>query len=114
MKKTWASRVLSLRKRLGLTQETFAQRLGVSFVSVSRWENGAVPGRLAQMILEQLMERARREAKEAVQRALDDVPPYKHGVKGKGLERWEHALNTVGNLHGVEKRKRRERLEFDK
>lgn len=28
------------RQRLGLTQTQFAERLGVSFLSVNRWENG--------------------------------------------------------------------------
>src|SRR5262249_58697129 len=30
----------ALRRRLGLSQEEFAMRLGVSFVTVNRWENG--------------------------------------------------------------------------
>ena len=33
-------RIREIRNRLGLTQERFAQRLGVSFVTVSRWERG--------------------------------------------------------------------------
>jgi transcriptional regulator with XRE-family HTH domain len=37
-----ADRIRSLRERLGLTQTQLAQRLGVSFMSVSRWENGHV------------------------------------------------------------------------
>lgn len=32
--------VRELRKRLGLTQEKFAARLGVTFPTVNRWENG--------------------------------------------------------------------------
>jgi putative transcriptional regulator len=32
--------VKQLRKELLLTQTEFAKRLGVSFVSVNRWENG--------------------------------------------------------------------------
>ncbi|MBM3313795.1 helix-turn-helix domain-containing protein, partial [candidate division WOR-3 bacterium] len=35
-----AERILRLRKRLGLTQVAFAELLGVSFVTVNRWENG--------------------------------------------------------------------------
>lgn len=31
--------IKELRERLGLTQEQFAQRVGVSFSSVSHWEN---------------------------------------------------------------------------
>ena len=33
-------RVKAIRERLGLTQERLAALLGVSFMSVSRWENG--------------------------------------------------------------------------
>ncbi len=32
--------VRELRERLGLTQEDFAQKVGVTFGSVNRWENG--------------------------------------------------------------------------
>ncbi len=30
----------SIRQQLGLSQEELAQKLGVSFTSVNRWENG--------------------------------------------------------------------------
>jgi DNA-binding transcriptional regulator YiaG len=33
-------RIAALRKSFDLTQEEFARRLGVTFVTVSRWENG--------------------------------------------------------------------------
>ena len=40
-KSAWPpKRVRALRERLGDTQEAFAHRLGVSWVTVSRWENG--------------------------------------------------------------------------
>ena len=32
--------VKELRRRLGLTQEQFAQRVGVTYGSVNHWENG--------------------------------------------------------------------------
>ncbi|GAB6187532.1 helix-turn-helix domain-containing protein [Thermopirellula anaerolimosa] len=35
-----AKLVKELRQRLGLTQEQFAQRVGVTFGSVNHWENG--------------------------------------------------------------------------
>lgn len=35
-----SSRIRELRKRLGLTQQQFAAQLGVSFVTLNRWENG--------------------------------------------------------------------------
>lgn len=50
--KAWPARVRTLRKRLGLSQEAFAQRLHVSFVSVSRWETGrSTPSRIAQSVI---------------------------------------------------------------
>lgn len=32
--------IRQIRQRLGLTQTQFAAKLGVSFLSVNRWENG--------------------------------------------------------------------------
>src|SRR5437773_10184044 len=41
----FAKRILDLRGKLGLTQMGFAERLGVSHISVCRWENDkAKPG----------------------------------------------------------------------
>src|SRR5438132_11928555 len=43
-----AGRIRGLRGRLGLTQVRLAELMGVSFVTVSRWENGqSHPSRLA-------------------------------------------------------------------
>jgi len=40
--------VRALRERMGLTQEKFAARLGVTFATINRWENGhARPSPLA-------------------------------------------------------------------
>lgn len=50
-----ASAVRRLRKKLGLTQEAFAHRLGVTWVSVNRWENGhSVPRSLSAKALDAL------------------------------------------------------------
>jgi transcriptional regulator with XRE-family HTH domain len=55
-KKDWGRLVRSLRKRLDLTQERFAGRLGVTFASVNRWENGrANPSPLALRRIEDLV-----------------------------------------------------------
>jgi putative transcriptional regulator len=41
MSKPWfKTRVKRLRDKLQLTQEQFARRLGVTFVTVNRWERG--------------------------------------------------------------------------
>jgi putative transcriptional regulator len=41
-------RIKSIRQQLCLTQEELAQKLGVSFTSVNRWENGQTkPSKLA-------------------------------------------------------------------
>lgn len=37
-----AERIVALRNKLHLTQEQFSQKLGVTYVSVNRWENGKV------------------------------------------------------------------------
>lgn len=51
----YAALVKTLRRRLGLTQEQFAHRLGVTFASVNRWENGQVkPSPMARQKLEAL------------------------------------------------------------
>ena len=39
---TIAERILKLRKDAGLSQEAFAEKLGVSRQSVSKWESGNV------------------------------------------------------------------------
>ena len=40
-------RCLQVRLRLNLSQEMFAQKLGVSFATVNRWENGkSIPRKL--------------------------------------------------------------------
>lgn len=47
--------LIDLRKRLGLTQTEMARRLGVSFVTVNRWENGHCrPSPLAKRYIDKL------------------------------------------------------------
>lgn len=58
-----AKLIKALRKRLGDTQEAFAQRLGVSYVSVNRWENGHPISKLAQRAIEQLAKKSKKSAK---------------------------------------------------
>ena len=48
--------VRELRERLGLTQEKFAAKLGVTFPTINRWENGrAKPSPLAVKQIEDLL-----------------------------------------------------------
>jgi len=49
------STIKRLRTRMGLTQEQFAAKVGVTFATVNRWEAGkAKPSRLALNRLEEL------------------------------------------------------------
>lgn len=44
----YSKRIKSIRQKLGLSQEELAHKLGVSFTSVNRWENGQTkPSKLA-------------------------------------------------------------------
>jgi putative transcriptional regulator len=48
--------VRELRDRIGLTQEKFAAKLGVTFPTINRWENGrAKPSPLASQRIEDLL-----------------------------------------------------------
>lgn len=48
--------VRSLREKLGLSQEKLAARMGVTFSSVNRWENGhSKPSPLAVQKIEELV-----------------------------------------------------------
>jgi len=48
--------VRELRERTGLTQEKFAAKLGVTFPTINRWENGkAKPSPLALKQIEDLL-----------------------------------------------------------
>ncbi|MBN2563989.1 MAG: helix-turn-helix transcriptional regulator [Phycisphaerae bacterium] len=51
-----AKLIAEMRRRLGLSQEKFAARLGVSFPTINRWENGrANPSPLALKSIERLL-----------------------------------------------------------
>ena len=68
----WATLIRELRTRLGLTQEKFAARLGVSFPTINRWENGrSIPSPLALQRIEQIL----REMKEAGRDLLNEHLP---------------------------------------
>ena len=51
-------KIKRIRLSLGLTQEEFAHRLGVTLCTVNRWENNkSIPNRLALKQLERFAER---------------------------------------------------------
>jgi len=52
----WAGTIGSLRAKLSLTQERFAAKVGVTWSTVSRWENGrGRPSPLATLRLEEIL-----------------------------------------------------------
>lgn len=52
-----ANLILKLRQTLGLTQEKLAQKLGVSFPTINRWENGrSKPSPLAMKQIKDLLQ----------------------------------------------------------
>ena len=51
-------KIKSVRKFIGLSQEAFAQKLGVSFTTINRWENGHVePNQLARKNIENICQK---------------------------------------------------------
>ncbi len=57
-KRDYAYLVFTLRERLGLPQEKLAAKLGVSFLSVSRWERRICkPSPMALKQMKELLER---------------------------------------------------------
>jgi len=63
--------IRKLRDRLGLTQEAFARLLGVSYVSVNKWENDAsAPTGLSRVLLELLASALRTATPDIVRREL--------------------------------------------
>lgn len=61
----YADSILKLRAKLNLSQEELAKLLGVSFMSVNRWENDKyAPTKLVKVKLLQLFEENNIEVKE--------------------------------------------------
>jgi len=55
-----AKKIRDLRSRLGLTQEQFAAKVGVTFSTVNRWESGkSKPSPLAAKRIEEVCSRAK-------------------------------------------------------
>jgi transcriptional regulator with XRE-family HTH domain len=65
--------VRELRDRTGLTQEKFAAKLGVTFPTINRWENGrARPSPLALKQIENLLRRLGTRGQDLLQEFFPD------------------------------------------
>jgi putative transcriptional regulator len=63
--------IRELRERTGLTQEKFAARLGVTFPTINRWENGrAKPSPLAMQRIEELLRSMGNDGADLLKRAF--------------------------------------------
>lgn len=63
--------IRELRERTGLTQEKFAAKLGVTFPTINRWENGrAKPSPLAMQRIEELLKNMGANGADLLQRAF--------------------------------------------
>ena len=68
-----AQHVLKIRLEMGLTQEQFAVKLGVSFPTVNRWENKKTkPSPLAIQKLQKLLS-ALKKKKSASQESIEEI-----------------------------------------
>jgi type I restriction enzyme M protein len=74
-----------LRSKLGLSQEQLAERLGVSFATVNRWESGANrPQLAAREAIERLAEEAGVDGQGQLPLAMDEAPPQPRRRRGMG------------------------------
>ena len=68
-----AQLIRALRKHLGLTQEKMAAKLGVSFPTINRWENGrALPSPLALQKIQQSLIDMGKEGKKILKKYFPD------------------------------------------
>jgi len=64
--------IRELRERTGLTQEKFAAKLGVTFPTINRWENGrAKPSPLAMQRIEELLRSMGDKGEDLLKRYLE-------------------------------------------
>ena len=68
----YSAQIKRLRARLGLTQAALAERLGVSFPTINRWENGK--SRPSQLSWSQILKLAGEEEADRV--SEPEPPPY--------------------------------------
>lgn len=68
--------VRELRQRIGLTQEKFAAKLGVTFPTINRWENGRTkPSPLALKRIEDLLRELGQRGRDLLGRYLGEKGP---------------------------------------
>lgn len=90
----FATQILSIRKRLGLSQEELAARLGVSFATVNRWEAGkSKPQRAQVMAISKLTD----ETADENGGADESSSGAQHGRRRRGVQR-----STVLGNKGME------------
>src|SRR3989304_2566491 len=71
----YSDRIRRLRGRFGLTQQALADRLGVSFATVNRWENGQTnPSRLYGAQLQKLVGDSEPAHKESSRQPDGELP----------------------------------------
>lgn len=64
--------VRELRERTGLTQEKFAAKLGVTYPTINRWENGrAKPSPLALKQIEEMLRNMGKNGADLLQQYFD-------------------------------------------
>ena len=64
--------VRELRERTGLTQENFAAKLGVTYPTINRWENGrAKPSPLALKQIEEMLRNMGKNGADLLQQYCD-------------------------------------------
>jgi DNA-binding transcriptional regulator YiaG len=67
--------IRELRDRTGLTQEKFAARLGVTFPTINRWENGrAKPSPLAMQKIEELVRSMGERGRDLLEKIFGEEP----------------------------------------
>ena len=87
--------IKSIREYLGLSQADFAEKLGVTFATVNRWENGrALPTKLAQT---SLYEYCKAQGVPVYQMILDKIKEYADTIQTEDQELLWNGLQWPDN-----------------
>ncbi|MEH2451017.1 helix-turn-helix domain-containing protein [Nostoc sp.] len=66
--------IRELRQQLNLSQKQFATRLGVSFKTVNRWQNGhTVPSRIALKLIQEMLRKMGEPGKRLLNQYFPEV-----------------------------------------